>query len=109
MQKITTSDFELELKKLDPRLTIVPNPNRAGASNVHLNGVDICTWVPQFEVQDEATPDYVYRLNDMVIPFKTTTEIKEVVQMVLNKVKDPEVAKELFDTTYAIPDATQYK
>lgn len=109
MQKITTQEFEKELQQLDPRLTIVPNQNRPGAANVHLNGVDICTWVPQFEVQDEATPDYTYRLHDTAIPFKTSHEIKAIVQMVLDKAKDPAIAEELFDTSYAIPDGTQYK
>jgi hypothetical protein len=109
MQKIATLELEQELKLLDPRIIIAPNQNRPGASNVFLNGVDICTWVPSEYVQDEATPDYVYRLNDLTIPFKTSGEIKEIVQMVLEKAKDPEIAKELFDTTYAIPDATQYK
>lgn len=109
MIKITTAQLEEELKAIDPRLMIVPNNNRPGASNVHLNGVDICTWVNSFEIQDEHTPDYCYKLNDQPIPFKTRDEIIEVVKMVLEKAKDPKVAEELFDTTYAIPDGTQYK
>ena len=109
MIKISTEEFQKELQAIDPRLLIVPNHNRPGAANVHLNGVDIVPWVPQFEVQDEHSPSYVYMLNDSPVPFKTTVEIKEIVATVLEKLKDPAVEEELFDTTYAIPDTTQYK
>lgn len=109
MQKITTAQLEKELQELDPRIVIVPNSNRPGASNVLLNGVDICTWIPSFEVQDEHTPDYAYTLHDMPIPFKTISEIKEIVTMTLDKLKDPVIAEDFFDKTYAIPDGTQYK
>lgn len=98
MQKITTEEFQKELQKIDPRLMIVPNNNRPGASNVFLNGADICPWVPQFELQDEHSPDYVYKLNDMPIPFKTTVEITEIVKMTLKQLEQPEYAEVLFDT-----------
>jgi len=97
MQKIKTEDFQKELQTIDPRLVIVPNKNRPGASNLFLNGVDICTWIPQFEIQDEVTPDYVYKLNDLPIPFKTTEQVKEIVQMTLEQLKTPEYSDALFD------------
>ena len=98
MQKIATKDFEKELQELDPRLMIVPNNNRPGASNVFLNGVDICPWVNSFEIQDEASPDYTYNLNDTRVPFKTSIEIKEMVKMVLGRLEDKAYAEDLFDT-----------
>lgn len=97
MQKISISEFEKELKAIDPRLTIVPNNNRPGASNLFLNGIDICTWIPSFEIQTEHTPDYVYKLNDMPIPFKTTEEVKDIVKLTLEQLKTPEYADVLFD------------
>lgn len=97
MQKIKTEDFEKELREIDPRLTIRPNANRVGASNVFLNGVDICPWLPQFEMQDEATPDYIYHLNGMVIPLKTTEQVKEIVRNVLGKIEDKEFSDALFN------------
>lgn len=97
MQKISTADFEKELQKIDPRLTIVPNKNRPGASNVFLNGADICSWVPQFEVQDEHSPDYTYVVNDMRVPFKTSAEIMEIVNITLSRLDDKEFADALFD------------
>ena len=98
MQKISIPEFQKELQQIDQRLMIVPNANRPGAANVFLNGVDICTWVPQFEIQDEATPDYVYKLNDQPIPFKTTEQVKEIVKMTLEQIKLPEYADAIFDT-----------
>jgi hypothetical protein len=106
MQKIKTEDFQKELQAIDPRIMIVPNQNRPGASNIMLNGVDICPWVSSFELQDEHTSDYVYKLNDMPIPFKTTTEIKEIVLMTLNKLKDPEFSDVLFDKPLNVADET---
>lgn len=106
MQKIKTEDFQKELQTIDPRILIVPNNNRPGASNVFLNGVDICPWVPSFEVQTEHTPDYVYNLNDIPVPFKTTTEIKEIILMTLNKLKDPEFADIIFDKPINVAEET---
>ena len=97
MIKIKTEDFQKELQAIDPRIMIVPNLNRPGASNIMLNGVDICPWINSFELQDEHSSDYVYKLNDMPVPFKTTIEIKEIVLMTLNKLKDPEFSDILFD------------
>lgn len=106
MQKISTEQFEKELQAIDPRLMIVPNKNRPGASNVFLNGTDICTWIPQFEVQDEHTPDYVYKLNDQPIPFKTTGEIKEIINIVLNRIQDKDYADAIFDTPVDVKEET---
>ena len=97
MQKYKIEDFQKELQAIDPRLVIVPNNNRPGASNLFLNGVDIVTWIPQFEIQDEHTPDYVYKLHDQPIPFKTTGEVLELVNRTLEQLKTPEFADALFD------------
>lgn len=106
MLKLKTEDFQKELQAIDPRLMIVPNQNRPGASNVFLNGVDICPWIPSYEVQDEHSPDYVYRLNDNPIPFKTTIEIKEIVSMTLGKLQDPEFSDALFDKPLNVVEET---
>lgn len=106
MQKIKTEDFQKELQEIDPRILIVPNTNRPGASNIFLNGVDICPWIPQFEMQDEFTPDYCYKLHDNPIPFKTTTQAKEIVQMTLDKLNTPEYADALFDKPVDVQEET---
>lgn len=107
MQKITTPEFEKELQQLDPRIVIVPNEKRPGASNVFFNGIDICPWVPSFEVQDEPTDDYVYNLDDRRIPLKTSIQIKEIVEKTLNSMKkDPEYAAIMFDTPLKVEEET---
>lgn len=104
MTKIKVEDFQKELQLIDPRLMIVPNANRPGASNLFLNGVDIVTWIPQFEIQDEHTPDYVYKLNDQPIPFKTTVEVKELVERIMNQLKQPEFSDILFDNPISVTE-----
>lgn len=104
MQKISTQAFQAELQAIDPRIMIVPNNNRPGASNVFLNGVDICSWVPSFEVQSEHSPEYTYSLNDTRIPFKTINEIREMVTMTLDKLKVPEFSDALFDTPLEVAE-----
>ena len=106
MQKIKTEDFQKELQLIDSRLLIVPNTNRPGASNIFLNGVDICPWIPQFEMQDEFTPDYCYKLHDNPIPFKTTVQAKEIVLMTLDKLKTPEYSDVLFDKPINVAEET---
>ncbi len=106
MQKRTIEDFQKELQTIDRRLVIVPNNNRPGAANLFLNGVDICTWIPQFEIQDEHTPDYVYKLHDMPIPFKTTGEVLEIVKMTLKQLEQPEYAEVMFDAPLEVKEET---
>lgn len=89
MQKISTEQLLKELQEMDNRILIVPNQNRPGASNVLLNGVDICPWVHSTTVQSEHSADYTYALpNDTRVPFKTIDEIKEIVKLTLDKLSN---------------------
>lgn len=106
MQRTKIEDFQKELQQLDPRLLIVPNNNRPGASNLFLNGVDICPWVPSYEVQDEHSPEYTYNLNDMRVPFKTSIEIMEIAKNVLGKLNDKDFADDLFDAPLEVKEET---
>lgn len=106
MQKKSIEEFQKELQAIDPRLLIVANPNRPGAANLFLNGVDICPWLPAFEIQDEHSPDYVYNLRDMPIPFKTTGEVIEIVNLTLKKLTQPEYADALFDAPVNVEEET---
>lgn len=98
---ITTEELLMELQALDPRLTIAPNQNRPGVSNVFLNGVDICPWVPSAIIQEEPSPTYVYKLpNDSTVPLKTHIQIVEIVKLTLERLKDPKEAEIIFDTSF---------
>lgn len=82
-----TSEFAEQLKKLDPRLEIVPNPNRKGLSNVKLDGEDICP-VPSEIIKEETDPGYVYAFpNGWVAPHNSTKEVLAKVHRILELLK----------------------
>jgi len=94
---MTTSDFALELKKLDPRLEIVSNPNRPGLSNIKLDGKDICP-VPSDEIKDEPDNSYRYEFpNGMSARHKSRSEALAQVEQVLEMIKTPEGHELFFD------------
>lgn len=67
--------------------------------------MDICVGLPSHTMQDEHTPDYVYRFpNDLVAPMKTYPEAKELSTKILEKLKTPEFSAEFFDTSYLKDD-----
>lgn len=91
--KITTiEDFEKELKAIDPRLTIVPNPNRPGLSNIKIDGSDICP-IPSEYIKENPDPAYIYTFpNDMQARHKSKTEALSMVHSVLQNLSNPEYA-----------------
>lgn len=96
METIPTQKLLEELRAIDPRIQLVPNPNRPGLSNLKINGVDICP-VPSEVMQTEHTHDYIYRFpNDMVGNLKTYDEAKSVALSILNRLKEPSFADEFF-------------
>lgn len=109
MQKYSVSDLLVELRKIDSRVEIVPNANRPGLSNIMVNGQDICP-IPSYELQDEHTSDYIYTFpNDIQAPMKTYGEALEMATRILEKLKDPKIAEEFFDTSYKEDHDTKYK
>lgn len=56
-----TSDFEKEIQAIDPRFSIVENPNRPGLSNIFFEGENYdLPPVPSVEIKDEPDPRYFY-------------------------------------------------
>lgn len=92
-----TSDFAIELQKLHPDLTIVPNPNNPGLSNVKYNGKDICP-VPSEYIKEEPDPFYNFTFsNGMIGRHKCKKEVMAQVEHVLNLVKTEEGRDLFFD------------
>jgi len=90
-----TSDFEIELKALHPDLSIVPNPNNHGLSNIKYNGKDICP-VPSDLIKEEPDPFYLYTFsNGMVGRHKSKSEALAQVKHVL-KLVETEEGRDLF-------------
>jgi hypothetical protein len=90
-----TSDFEKEIQKIDPRLTIVPNPNRPGLSNILLDGRDVCP-VPAEEIKDEPDTSYTYMFpNGMMGRHNSRADAINKIQKVLDYIKTDE-GREVF-------------
>lgn len=91
-----TTEFQSELTAIDPRLVIVPNPNRPKIANIKLDGVDICP-IPAFEIRDLPDPTYTIELpNGMVRPHKSREEALAMVHHTLKIIQDPETADAFF-------------
>lgn len=89
-------DFQDELQKIDPRLTIVPNPNRPQIANIKLDGVDICP-IPAYEIRDEFDPTYTIELpNGSRAPHKSKVDAIAMVQHTLKLLERPENADAFF-------------
>lgn len=89
-------DFADELKKLDPRLTIVRNPNRPGIANIKLEGRDVCP-IPSEEILEE--PDEGYKIvlpNGWEAQHKSRREALARVNDVLEKTKDKDYSDAFF-------------
>jgi len=84
------NDFIKELKAIDERLDIVPNPRRLGLSNIKLDGRDICP-VPSEEIREEADNNYRYIFeNGMSARHNSRQEALAKVETILNFIKTPE-------------------
>lgn len=95
---MTSKDFEQELKALDPRIEVIPNPNRPGLSNIKILGRDICP-IPTGEIYDEPNNDYRYEFpNGMSARHKSKSEALVQVQTILELIKTPEGHDSFFAT-----------
>lgn len=91
-----TSDFLLELQAIDPRVTIRPNANRPGLSNVFIGDGEVCP-CPSEDIYDEPSASYVYEFpNGMVARHKSRNEVLDRVRDVLRKIEDPAEAEVFF-------------
>lgn len=88
-------DFLNELKAIDPRLEIVPNPhrglneeNRHAISNIKMNGHDVCP-IPSEDIYEEPNDTYGYLFPNQVklSRFKTRPEALDMVNRILNVTK----------------------
>lgn len=88
-------DFENELREIDPRLSIVPNPNRPKIANIKLDGTDICP-IPNFEIREHSDPGYTIELPNGVRPHRSKEEAIAMVKDTLERLKNPEMADAFF-------------
>lgn len=92
----TFPDFENELKAIDPRLTIVRNPNRPQIANIKLEGRDVCP-IPAEEIFEVSDEGYKITLpNGWEARHKSRPEALDRVNATLEMIKDPESADAFF-------------
>jgi hypothetical protein len=92
----TFPEFQDEVMKIDPRLTVERNPNRPQIANIKLDGMDICP-IPSHEIRDEHDPRYTLELpNGSVAPHRSRKEALIAIQATLDKIKTPEGADMFF-------------
>jgi hypothetical protein len=90
-----TTDFAEQIKKIDPRLTIIPNENRPGLSNIMFDGRDVCP-VPSDEIKEDDDPRYYYVFpNGYSAAHNSVKSALAKIEGLFEKLKDPE-KKEAF-------------
>lgn len=89
-------DFENELKALDPRLSIVPNPNRPKICNIKLDGTDVCP-IPNYEIREYPDPTYTIEMpNGSMAKHRSKEEALALVKHTLGLIENPENADAFF-------------
>ena len=89
-------DFENELKAIDPRLSIIPNPNRPQLANIKLDDTDICP-IPRYEIRDEPDPTYTIELpNGTLARHKSKNEALALVSHTLGIINTKDGADNFF-------------
>jgi len=89
-------DFADELAKIDPRLTIVPNPNRPKIANIKLDGTDICP-IPAYEIRELPDPGYTIEgPGGRMMMHRSKQEAIMLVKHTLGLIQDPNEADKFF-------------
>ena len=91
-----TDDFAKELMDLDPRISVVPNPNRPQISNIKIDGTDVCP-IPRYEIREFRDPGYTIEMpNGMLVPHKSKTEALDLVKHTLKMLENPDYSDAFF-------------
>lgn len=89
-------DFENELKAIDPRLSIITNPNRPKIANIQIDGTDVCP-IPNYEIREHRDAGYAIEMpNGMLIPHRSKVEAIELVRHTLKIIETPEGSDQFF-------------
>jgi hypothetical protein len=92
---IVFDDFKDELIKIDPRITVVRNPNYPQLANIKLDDINICA-IPSGEIKDAVDPTYTITFpNGFTSKHRSRPEALAQVNNTLEMIKTPE-GKEIF-------------
>lgn len=88
-------EFAAELAGIDPRLTVVKNPNYPALANILLDGVNICA-IPSGEIKEEVDPGYTIVFpNGFISKHRSRPEALGIVKGTLASILTPE-GKDIF-------------
>lgn len=93
-----SSDFEKELHKLDPELSVVPNENRPGLSNIFYQGknYDLPT-ISTEDIREEIDQSYRYEFpNGLRARYWTQGEVLARVTDFLERFKTGKIDQQLY-------------
>lgn len=90
---MTANELEKELQALDDRLTVVPNPNRAGLSNIFFDGKNYdLPVVSTNNIKDEIDMSYRYEFpNGTMARYWSKGEIVDRITDFIQKMKDGKI------------------
>lgn len=89
-------DFENELKAIDARISIVPNPNRPKIANIKIDGEDVCP-IPAFEIRESPDPTYTMEMpNGSMAKHRSKQEAIALVKHTLGIISSPDGADAFF-------------
>jgi len=86
---MNAQDFEKILQKLDPRLTVVDNPNRPGLSNIFFEGKNYdLPVISTFDIRDDVDTTHVYEFpNGLRARFWSKAEILGRIEQFLKNIE----------------------
>lgn len=62
---MTLQEVEAKIREIDPRFSVVPNPNRPGLANIFFDGANYDLHaISAVDVREEVDPGYVYTFGD---------------------------------------------
>lgn len=95
---MTNKDFEKKIQtEIDPKFTILPNPNRPGLNNIFYEGRNYDLPVVADDVREEIDPSYRYEFpNGMSARMWTIGEIEGRLKVFIESLKNPET-RELYE------------
>lgn len=74
---MTSQEFEEKIKKMDPRFSVLENPNRPGLSNIFFEGKNYdLPVISTFDIREEVDMQYRYEFpNGLTARFWTQGEV----------------------------------
>ncbi len=74
---MTSQEFEIEIKKIDPRFSVVENQNRPGLANIFFEGKNYdLPVISAFDIREEVDRNYRYEFpNGLTARYWTRGEI----------------------------------